>query len=347
MRPLLVLLALAGLPSLGGCYYGHLADGQVQILLARKPIARVLADPETPPAVRERLAAIGDVRAFARDLGLSVGGHYTSYVDWPGDRIVTTLVRTRPGSLNAVPWRYPLLGALPYRGYFDRDRAENEAVRLREEEGFDVCVSGVSAYSTLGWIDDPVTAPMLARGHASLVETLFHELVHATAFLPGEADFNEGVAQFIGQQATLRFFAAHPPGDGRAPDWPDLEQVRASIAERAVVTDVIGAFRDEVAALDGAPDRASRRPALEASTRIALAGLPLEVLDAKKVAERARLSDACLALRATYTADVLRHAAVLEAVGDDLAAMIARLRVWAEEDRPIESFYDVAGTPDD
>ena len=175
----------------------------------------------------------------------------------------------------------------------------------------------------------------------------FHELVHATAFLPGEAEFNEGVAQFIGQQATLRFFAAHPPGEGRAPDWPSLDRVRASIAERIVVTDVIGAFRNEVAALDGAPDRASRRPALEASTRTALADLPLEVLDAKKVAERARLSDACLALRTTYTGDAIRHAAVLEAVGDDLAAMIARLRVWAEEDRTIESFYDVADTPDD
>jgi len=344
MRPLLVLLTLAGLPSLGGCYYGHLADGQVRILLAREPIERVLADPQTPPAVRDRLAAIEDVRAFARDLGLSVGGQYTSYVDWPGDRIVTTLVRTRPGSLEAVPWRYPFLGALPYQGYFDRARAEAEATRLRDDEGFDVCVSGVSAYSTLGWLDDPVTAPMLARGHASLVETLFHELVHATAFLPGEADFNESVAQFIGQQATLRFFAAHPPGEALPPDWPDLERVRAEIAERIFMTDVIAAFRDEVSALDGAADRGARRLTLEASTRAALADLPLEVLDGKKIAERARLSDACLALRTTYTGDALRHAAVLEALGDDLSAMIVRLRTWAEEERSIDAFYDVAGT---
>ena len=68
------------------------------------------------------------VRAFASERGLRVGGQYTSFVDWPGDRIVTTLVRTRPGSLDAVGWWYPFLGQLPYRGYFDQARAEREAI---------------------------------------------------------------------------------------------------------------------------------------------------------------------------------------------------------------------------
>ena len=101
---------------------------------------------------------------------------------------------------------------------------------LREEEGFDVCETAVSAYSTLGWLADPVTSPMLDHGPARLVETILHELVHATAFLPDEADFNEGVALFIGQQAAIRFFES-PPGDLEIP-LPKATKVAETIADR-------------------------------------------------------------------------------------------------------------------
>lgn len=315
------------------------------MLLARQPIPEVLSDPATPENVRDRLAPVEEVRAFALTLGLEVGDQYTRYVAWPGDRIVTTLVRTRAGSLDAVPWRYPLLGSLPYRGYFDRDRAEAEAARLRDEQGFDVCVSGVAAYSTLGWLDDPVTGPMLMRGHATLVETLFHELVHATAFVPGHADFNESVARFLGAQATLRFFASAPPGPGRPADWPSIDEVRGRFEDRRAIDRTIADFRDAVTALEGAPHRHELRGELERSLRDRLATLPLTTLDAERVASHARLSDACLALRDTYTGDEERHAMVLEALGGDLPAMVARLRIWASEERPLESFYDVQGAP--
>lgn len=306
----------------------------------RKSIEAVLADPTVPEGDRRLLARVGAVRRFAAELGLSVDEQYTDYVDWPGDRIVTTLVRTRAGSLEAVPWRYPILGALPYKGFFDQARAEAEAARLERDAAFEVCVSGVSAYSTLGWIDDPVTQPMLRRGPGSLVETLFHELVHATAFLPDAADFNESVAQFIGQQAALRFFEAHPPAADETPEsWPDAARVAAAIEDRNRIAAATLAFRAEVEALDGTPDRAQRRAEAEATARAGLRALPLTVYDAERVAERARLSDACMALRGTYVADGPRHAAVLRALGGDLPAMIDRLRRWADEERSPESFY--------
>ncbi|MCA9506621.1 MAG: aminopeptidase, partial [Myxococcales bacterium] len=154
------LLALLGL-SATGCYYGELASGQLRMLWRREPIETVRADPDRPASTRDLLGLVGSVRKHAKAVGLEVGRQYTSYVEWPGDRVVTTLVRTRPGSLEPVPWRYPLLGRLPYRGYFDRAKAEAEAVRLREREGYDVCETGVTAYSTLGWLADPVTSPML------------------------------------------------------------------------------------------------------------------------------------------------------------------------------------------
>lgn len=300
------------------------------------------------------------VRTYARELGLSVGEQYTSFVHWPGDRIVTTLVRTRPGSLEAVGWWYPVVGRLPYRGYFDQARAEREAKRLREEQGYDVCVSPVTAYSTLGWLADPVTSPMLGRGAANLVETLFHELVHATVFIDGDADFNEGVALFIGQEAAIRYFAraATAPSAATAPAKPDAsntpkaaaasvaaslpsaERVRAWVADRRRVEAAVLAFRDRLPSLAARADAAIQRAAAERGVRGELAALPLAILDPAAVAAEARLSDACLALRGTYARDLPRHEQLFTQMKDDLPALIGHLVAFEESGRPSDRFFE-------
>ncbi len=336
------------------------------MLWASEPIDHVLADAETPAETRSLLRLVPSVRDFASELGLKVGDQYTSYVDWPEDRIVTTLVRTRPPGIEAIPYWFPLIGELPYKGYFDRARAEAEAERLREVEAFDVCVSGVTAYSTLGWLNDPVTSPMLRRGAASLVETLLHELVHATAFVPGDAHFNESVAQFIGQEATIRFFSLDPPSDLRMnasplPQllWPDAEHVRLSIEDRRLIARATMAFRDRLVAMSdsgtvadsGLRDEsfgdeakaATRREIVEREARAELAALPLRVIDPEKVAAGARLSNACLALRGSYTRDLPRHAKVLDELGGDLNTMITRLKRVADEEILPREFYEIGG----
>ncbi|MBC8188399.1 MAG: aminopeptidase [Proteobacteria bacterium] len=328
--------------NLNGCYYSHLASGQFKLLWARQPIVEATVDPNHSDRTRELLKLVEPVRVFAQNLGLRVGDQYTSFVDWPGDRVITTLVRTRPGSLDAVPHWFPLVGELPYKGYFDRDRAEAEAMRLRDDEGFDVCVSPISAYSTLGWFADPITSPMLSRGAASLVETILHELVHATAFLPNEADFNESVAQFIGQQAAIRFF--EQPARSEAEDWPEANALREAIDDRRAVNAAIATFRDQLVELEGTANHSERRAPLEFEARTRLAILPLRRLDAKGIAKTARLSNACLALRGTYVRDLPRHAKVLAALEGDLEAMIARLSKWADSERSAEQFFEIGET---
>jgi predicted aminopeptidase len=342
------LLVLSQLSS--GCYYSHLASGQLKILWARQPIEGVIADPEIPLETRSLLRLVSGVREFASDLGLRVGNQYTSYVDWSEDRIVTTVVRTRPPSVEATPYWFPIIGHLPYKGYFDRAKAEAEAERLREADDFDVCVSGVTAYSTLGWMNDPVTAPMLRRGAASLVETLFHELVHATAFVSEHVDFNESVAQFIGQEAAIRFFFQRPGGpaewisdDAHALVWPDPERVRQSIEDRRAIARTTGVFRQRLVELAAESSPPEKRAAAERYARAQLAALPLQVIDPEEVATKARLSNACLALRGAYTRDLPRHAQVLRALDGDLEAMIRRLVRVADEEITPEEFYRVEG----
>ena len=307
-----------------------MALGQARLLNARRPIAEVIADPSTPAELRERLGWIHEVRAFATRLGLSVDDQYTSYVEWPGDRVVTTVVATSAGSLEPHLFWFPIVGHVPYKGFFDPARAHAEAEDLRAN-GFDVCEVPVRAYSTLGWFEDPVTGPMLRGSDGALVETLLHELVHATVFVASEADFNEGVASFVGEEGSVRFFA-------------ETAGAEAATRERERVTDArrlasaLLAFRREVEGLyasETRPDeRAAQRAEAEVRARAAIARLAFVTRDPVRLAADLRLSDACLALTRTYAADVDGYVATLAALEGSLPQFITRLREAAETKDP-------------
>lgn len=332
MALLLWMLALAP-----GCYYTHLASGQMRLLMARESIEDVRADPETPERLREQLGLVEAARLYATKIGLEVGGRYTSYVAWPGDRVVTTVVATRPGEVEAASFEFPIVGSVPYKGFFDIAAAEQEADGLRDQ-GLDVCVVPVTAYSTLGWMDDPITAPMLRRDDGKLVETVVHELVHATVFVASQPAFNEGVARFVGQEAAVRFFAD---------DTSRSEDVRARVAEDRAISAALLSFRDRVGALYASetdPDRRqSERQALESAFRETLAATPLALRDSAAVAARVRLNDACLALGGTYAADTTLHVELLDALGGELPVFVQRLRDAAASDDPRAAFFDGAG----
>lgn len=318
-----VVLSLAQ----SGCYYLHLASGQWRILRASRSIDEVLADPTTGTPLREQLERVLEARAFAAELGLDVDDQYTSYVPWPDDRIVTTVVATRPGEIQPAGFDFPIVGHVPYKGFFDRERAAAEAQRLRED-GLDVCVLAVPAYSTLGWLADPVTDPMLRHGEHYLVETVIHELVHATVFFADQADFNEGLANFIGQEGAVRFYERH----GKGP------RLRAEVSDDRRIQAALLAARDAAATLyaelPAGPERDARRAALEAETRTALAALPLATRDPAALAEKARLNDACLSIAATYAADLPRYAERLAALEEDLPALIRRAQALEDEADP-------------
>lgn len=207
---------------LTGCYYGHLAVGQTRLLWASRSIDSVLEDPATSDKLRAKLLLVRAATHFADELGLEVTGQYTNYVPWPEDRVITTVVATRPAELEPAGFSFPFLGTLPYKGFFAPERAERQAEELRKQ-GLDVCISAVTAYSTLGWLDDPITEPMLRSSDGRLVETIVHELVHATVYAKDEPEFNESIATFIGQEASIAFFRerAQRPADLAGPAGSD------------------------------------------------------------------------------------------------------------------------------
>lgn len=300
----------------------------MRLLRARQPIASVLGDASTPANVRDSLALVGAIRSFAASIGLTVGGQYESYAPWPGDRVVTALVATRAGEIDPAGFWFPLLGTQPYKGYFDLARAEAEAASLRDD-GLATCLVPVPAYSTLGWFDDPVVQPMLARGSASFVEMLLHELVHATVFVASDADFNEGVATFVGQEAAVDFFTSRGDTDGAA-------RARAEMNDERAIAHVLSSLRAQVAALYAQPDdgaRKERRAQLDADARAALRALPLTTRPAAQLADVIPLDDPCLALAGTYESDLPVWARRLRELGD-LPAFIAAAKAAAATEDP-------------
>jgi predicted aminopeptidase len=316
--------------SLPGCYLGHVAAGQWRLLARRQPIDALLRDPTTPADLRERLALAPEARRLARELGLEVGGQYTSYVAWPGDRVVTAVVATRPGEVEPRGFWFPIVGRVPYKGFFDPERAHAEALDL-QREGCDVCEVAVPAYSTLGWLDDPVTQPMLQADPGRIVETIVHELVHATVFVPDAPDWNEGVATFVGQEAAVRWQVEA----GRS---ADAARERARVEDERRLAAALLALRAEVADLyarePAGPARDAARAAAESRARDAVAALPLSTRDAPELARTLRLNDACLALVGTYSADLPRYAELLASEGGDLATFVGRLRAAAAAPDP-------------
>jgi predicted aminopeptidase len=333
------LLTVVSLLGGSGCYYAHLAEGQARLLMARRSVSDVLTDPETTTELRQSLSLVQRARSYAAEIGLEVEGQYTSYVQWPGDRIVTSLIVTEPGQIDARPFDFPIIGRVPYKGFFDQERAEREAAELRDE-GLDVCLVPVSAYSTLGWFDDPLTDPMLRGDEGRLAETILHELVHATVFLKSQPDFNESVASFIGQEASIGFFADEPL---RA------ERRRAEVEDGRTLARETMAFREDLRLLYeqglDEPKRTRARAEIEAAARKRIGALALSTRDAARTAERLRLNDACVALRGTYTADIPRHALQLDRLDGDLPRFIDRLRSVADADDPRARFFE-APVPD-
>jgi len=291
-----------------------------------RPIARVLDDPATESALRDELARVEAVRSFAAELGLQVGDQYRSYAAWPGDRVVTAVVATRPGEIEPAAFWFPWVGHVPYKGFFDLARAEQEAARLRAD-GLDVCLVPVPAYSTLGWLADPVTTPMLEGGTGAMAETLIHELVHATVYVPSDADFDEGVATFIGEEGAVRFFEGDPEAQTRE---------RERVAGERAVARVLSDLRARIAALYADPDpgggaRAAQRAAFEGEARMALVALPHVK---PEWAAALQLNDACLALAGTYERDLDAYAALLADHGGDLRAFVETVRAAASAPDP-------------
>lgn len=219
--PVLALGLLNGCSSIG--YYGQLASGQWQLLQARKPVAEVITQPATPPKLRQHLLHAEQARTFASaQLKLPDNRSYRVYADIGRPFVVWNVFATPEFSLEPQTHCFPIAGCAAYRGYYTQGAARGAAA-LQKQQGLDVYVGGVEAYSTLGWFDDPILSSMLGWGDERLAAVIFHELAHQRVYVQDDTAFNESFATFVEQEGSRQWRAArglpaHTLDDGQQRD---------------------------------------------------------------------------------------------------------------------------------
>ncbi|MBI4539334.1 MAG: aminopeptidase [Gemmatimonadetes bacterium] len=218
------------LPLVSACsplYVLRAGYHEARILAARRPIPKVIADPKTDEATRHKLRLALAARQFARDpLGLDADGSYTTFVRLNRDTLALILSGAQRDRLEPVTWWFPIVGRVPYRGYFGVKEALAAEEKL-QEKGFDTYLRPTAAFSTLGWFGDPLLSTLLRYDDVGLVETIIHELTHNTLYLSGHTTFNESFATFVGNRGAIAFFCGgrHRGAlDRAAPDGGDPER---------------------------------------------------------------------------------------------------------------------------
>ena len=198
----LVLSLLLYCPWADLSYYAQSVNGQAALLLKRRPISSLIAEPQTPAPIKHKLHVILDLRSFAIDkLGLTDNGSYLTFVDLDRRAVAWNVFATPEFSLSPLNWCFPFAGCLSYHGYFSENRAHNAAAGL-SQAGNDVFVGGVAAYSTLGWFRDPVYSTMLSWSDTRIGEVILHEMAHQTVYVPGDSAFNEAFATTVATQGV-------------------------------------------------------------------------------------------------------------------------------------------------
>ena len=203
---LLVLLSIALVSCETVDYYSQAARGQLTIVFGREDIQQLLKEEQDlPDELVEKFAKVMDIREFAEiELGLPVGGNYSSYVDIEREHVVWNVFAAPEFSVDPVNWCYPIAGCVAYRGYFSEQSALSYSAKLGEN-GFDVYIGGVDAYSTLGWFEDSLLSTVLNRADYQLAGLLFHELAHQLVYLPGDTTFNESFATAVEREGVRRW----------------------------------------------------------------------------------------------------------------------------------------------
>jgi predicted aminopeptidase len=184
--------------------------GQMHIINNARPVTEVLNDTTVSIDIKRKLLFIENIRKYAIDsLGLKNTENYTTLYDQQNKPVLWVLTASYPFEMRAYEWEFPYLGKVPYKGFFEKAKGEAEEKALLKKVMLDTELSTTGGWSTLGFFKDPILSNMLKRKEGQLAELIIHEMLHATVYIPGNTDYNENLATFVGEQGALRFLRSH------------------------------------------------------------------------------------------------------------------------------------------
>lgn len=220
-----------------GCQIGYLtksAYNQIDLLASRKNIEDVLADTNTKAEVKAKLLLSKKAMQFAvTELGLIKSKNYQTYVELGRPYVTWVVSAAEKWQLQHHDFHYPIVGRMPYKGYFNESDAKEFQAEL-DAENLDTYLRGVSAYSTLGWFNDPILSSMIRYQDFDFVDTIIHETVHATLYIKNNADFNERLAVFLGGKGAEAFFKKEEGANS-----PTIKQIEMARADDRMFSDFI------------------------------------------------------------------------------------------------------------
>lgn len=184
------------------------AKGQIKIIFNTRPVSEVLEDRTFPDSLKNRIRLIQEIKQFAVDsLGLNPSDNYSTFYDQHQKPILWVMTACEPFELKAKKWNFPVIGTFSYKGHFEKNIADKEIAELKKQ-GFDTQLNEVSAWSTLGYLKDPILSSMLDKSEGRLASLIIHELTHGTLFVKSNLEFNENLADFVGDYGAIRFLEA-------------------------------------------------------------------------------------------------------------------------------------------
>jgi len=299
------------------------APGQIAILLHREKIAKLLEDPKLDADTRHKLELVLDVKRHAEDrIGLAHNQNYSVYTPLHRDAVVYTLSACPPLEFKPLTWKFPVVGEAPYLGFFKKADGEKKKARL-EAQGLDVYLRPAGAYSMLGIASDPLYSPLLKLKDADLANLVVHELTHATVWIPGQVEFDESVALFVGNQGSLEYLIARY-GESSEP----VRAARGSNEDDKVFSVFLGRLYDELdqlyqSELSDADKLKQKAAIIEAARK----SFRAEILPQMQTKDYQRFPDsvinnASILQRKLYFKDVSLYYRVFDAHHQDLHATV-------------------------
>ena len=181
------------------------AKGQLKIIYFSEKVNDLKRERKFTSDQIKQLELIQEIKTYSVEkLNFNPSSSYTSFYDQKNKSILWTVTACEPYQFKSYEWKFPFLGNLSYKGYFDTLKAVEEREKLKGL-GYDSDISSIQAWSTLGFFDDPIFSEMLKKPKAKLTELIFHELFHGTIYAPGAVELNENLAAFIAKKATFDF----------------------------------------------------------------------------------------------------------------------------------------------
>ena len=194
--------------SLSGCgnllYLSKLGWHQSSISFHSVPVEEMLEDEGVDRQTKEKILFIQDVKRYGEEkLGLTRTKNYSKYFE-VGGPVLYVITASEKDSLQLYHWSFPIIGKVTYKSFFTKEGVLNEKRSLETKE-YDTFIQEAGAYSTLGWLKDPIFSSMLRWDEATLANVILHEMTHATIYFKGQTEFNEQIATFVGNQGAVDF----------------------------------------------------------------------------------------------------------------------------------------------